>query len=56
MKSKTIPAGLTNRLGGHCEITIFLDEAEDIKGGKFNVSEQLHLLIESYGEVLACEN
>jgi uncharacterized protein involved in oxidation of intracellular sulfur len=29
-------------------------EAEDIKSEKFNVTEQLHLFIESKGEVLAC--
>jgi hypothetical protein len=53
---KTITTDLTKRLGGHCEITIFLDEAEDIKSEEFNVSGQLHLFIESREEVLVCEN
>jgi uncharacterized protein involved in oxidation of intracellular sulfur len=29
-------------------------EAEEIKSEKFNVTEQLHLFIESKGEILAC--
>jgi sulfur relay (sulfurtransferase) complex TusBCD TusD component (DsrE family) len=29
-------------------------EAEDIKSEKFNVAEQLHLFIQSKGELLAC--
>jgi len=56
MNIKTITIDPITRLEGHGKITIFLNEAENIKSEKFNVSEQLHLFIESEREVLACEN